>query len=214
MRRTPSLRRGNCLFMTLVGLAVIGLLLLVGGTIAFFVSNPTKAIQDAANSVQAFAANSTALEAPGTFEVELKAGGAGFILSPDGEVEDKVIPTPPANVTYTFTVTDADGTSIKIEPNQAPRRGNEPFYFFGFCEIPADGIYTIEVQASDGTTPAAILATPATAAEIEELGKAAGAAAIGGAGGCGAICGLVLLLVGGIGALFARKKSQQDPLAA
>lgn len=199
--------------MTLVGLAVIGLLLLIGGAITFFVTSPAKALGDVGTAVQSLAESATALEAPGTFEVEFKAGGAAFILSPSGEVGDKVIPTPPANVMYTFAVTDAEGNSIRVEPNQAPRRGNEPFHFFGFFEVPADGVYKVDVQASDGSTPAAILAAAATKAELEQLGSAVASAAIGGAGGCGAICGLVLLLIGAIGALFVRKKAQPDPLA-
>lgn len=213
MRRPTSPRRGNCLFLTLLGALILGVVLLIGGTITFFVSSPTTAVSDAMAKFEQIAGDSSAIEAPGTFEIELKAGGAAFFLSPDGKVGDKTIPTPPGRVMYTIAVRDANDQPIRVEPNQAPRQGNEPFYFFGFCQIPADGKYTIDVQASDGSTPAAILAAPATQEDLEALGKAALGAVTGGLGGCGAICGIVFLLVGGIGLIFVRKKAKPDPLA-
>ena len=213
MRRPTSPRRGNCLFLTLLGVLILGIVLLIGGVITFFVSSPTTAVSDAVAKFEQIAADSSALEAPGTFEVELKAGGAAFFLSPDGKVGDKTIPTPPGSVRYTIAVRDANDQPIRVEPNQAPRQGNEPFYFFGFCEIPADGTYAIDVQASDGSTPAAILAAPATKQDIEALAAAALGALTGGLGGCGAICGIVFVLAGGIGLIFVRKKPKPDPLA-
>jgi hypothetical protein len=213
MKRTTTPRRGNCLTGLVIGLAVLGVLLLIGGAIAYLSFNPHEALTKLQADVKALSDGATAIEAPGSVEVELASGGAAFILSPSGTVGDKVIPTPPASVSYTITVTAPDGSPVKVEANTAPRNGTEPFYFFGFCELKTEGTYKIDVAASDGSTPAAILATRASQEELQRL-LSEGLRASGGVlGGCGALCGLAMAVVFGVLALFMRKKSKPDPLA-
>lgn len=213
MKRSSTPRRGNCLTGLVVGLAVLGLLLLIAGAVAFVSFNPSAALKQLQTDVTALADGATAIEAPTTVEIDMKPGGAAFILSPSGKVGDKVIPTPPAGVAYTISVIDPAGDPVKVEANTAPRNGTEPFYFFGFCELKTEGVYKITVAASDGSTPAAILATRASPEELKRLVNEGVRASIGGLGACGGICGLAMFVVFGVIALFIRKKSQPDPLA-
>ena len=213
MPRFRTIRRGNCLTSALLGLAVIGLLLLLAGAITFFVTEPSKVSSDFAAKLRAVVEDSTVIEAPGRAEIEFKAGGAAFLLSPDGRVGEKVIPLPPTGVSYTVTVTDAAGTALAIEPNRAPRGPADPIYLICALEIPADGVYTVDVTASDGSTPAAILAGAAGKKDLEELLRSGTVALVGWSGGCTAICGLAMLLVFGIAAILARNSSKPDPLA-
>jgi hypothetical protein len=206
-------RRGNCLFMTLVGLAVIGGLVLIGGLGLFVANGPTTAASDLKTQVTEMFAHATPLEAPGTFDVELKKGGAAFFLSPDGKVGEKVIPIPPASVSYTVAVKDPEGNAVQFDPNTSPRTGSEPFYLLGFCKTDKDGKYSISLSASDSTTHAAIVVAPATSEEFEGVMKKVGAIALGFGGACGAICGLAMLLVFGLIAFFVRRKARPDPLA-
>ncbi|MEY3144065.1 MAG: hypothetical protein RLY21_2558 [Planctomycetota bacterium] len=213
MTRTITPRRGNCLTGLVIGLAVLGFLLLVAGSIAYLSFSPSTALEKLQVDLKALVDSAAVIEAPGSVEVELAAGGAAFILSPSGEVGDKVIPAPPAGVTYTITVTDPGGNPVRFETNDAPRTGSEPFYLFGFCELKTEGPYTITVTASDGSTPAAILATRASQAELQRLLSESLRISGGVIGGCGAVCGLAIFVVFGVLALFMRKKSQPDPLA-
>lgn len=213
MKRITPPRRGSCLANALIGLAVIGLLLLIAGAVTFVALGPSKASGDFTAKLQAIIADSTVMEAPGSAEIEFKAGGAAFIFSPNGQVGDKTIPTPPTNVSYTVTVTDADGNELESEPNLAPRGPADPIYLISALEIPKDGVYTVNITASDGSTPAAILAGAAGKKDLEELGRTGTAALVGWTGGCTAICGLAMLLVFGIAAMLARKSAKPDPLA-
>lgn len=213
MMRSTTARRGNCLSGLLIALAVLGLLLLIGGAIAFVTLSPGKALEQLQADVTALTEGSTPIEAPATVEIDMKPGGAAFILSPTGKVGDKVIPTPPAGVSYTISIVDPEGNPVKLETNTAPRNGTEPFYFFGFCELATEGTYKITVDASDGSTPAAILATRASPEELQRLVSEGVRASLGGLGGCGAVCGLAMFVVFGVIALLVRKKAQPDPLA-
>lgn len=213
MRSTHPPRRGNILLVILIGLSLIGALLLVAGVVTFLVANPSKAASDLENQFKAFVENSTPLEAPGSFEVEIKKGGAAFFLSPDGKVGDKVIPIPPADISYSVAVTDLDGNPMKFEANRVPRGANDPFYYMGFCETAKDGKYKIKIDASDSKTKAAVVVAPGSKEELAGLMGALGKAAIGVSGGCAAICGLLALLCFGIPALIVRKRSRPDPLA-
>lgn len=213
MRRTTTLRRGSCLFEALLGIAIIGLLLLVAGTIAFFIWNPKSALESVTAKVKAIARDSVTFEAPGSMEVDLKAGGAALFFPPKGEVGDKTIPMPPIGVLYTVSITDSQGNPVKFEPNVSPRQGQEPFYFLGFTEIAQDGKYTVEVKASDNTTPAAISIASGRSEDFIAMLEDLKTGGIGVFGGCGALCGLSLLVVGGIAAIFARRAAKADPLA-
>lgn len=213
MKQTTPPRRGSCLSNTLIGLAIVGLLVLIAGAITFVVTGPSKAGSDFATKLEAVISDSTVVQAPGSTEIGFKAGGAAFLLWPNGEVGDKTIPMPPTSVSYTVTVTDADGTELKTEPNLAPRGPADPLYLISALEIPKDGVYTVNVTASDGSTPAAILAGAAGKKDLEELVRFGMAASIGWVGGCTAVCGLAMLLVFGIAGMIARKSAQPDPLA-
>jgi hypothetical protein len=213
MKRTTQPRRGSCLSNALIGLAVVGLLLLIAGAVTFVAMGPSKAGSDFATKLQAVITDSTVVEAPGSAEIEFKAGGAAFLLWPNGQVGDKTIPMPPSSVSYTVTVKDADGNELKTEPNRAPRGPADPLYLISALEIPKDGVYTVDVTASDGSTPAAILAGAAGKKDLEELARTGITASIGWGGGCTAVCGFAMLLVFGIAALLARKSAKPDPLA-
>lgn len=213
MKRTSTPRRGNCLTGLVIALAVLGLLLLIGGAVAFVTNNPTTAMAQLQTEVTALADGATAIEAPATVDIEMKPGYAAFILSPTGTVGDKNIPMPPVGVDYTITLTDPEGNPVQIETNTAQRRASDVFYFFGFCELKTEGTYKVTVAASDGSTPAAILATRAGPEELKRLGGQLTRVSIGGVGGCAGVCGLAMFVVFGVIALFMRKKSQPDPLA-
>lgn len=212
MKRITTPRRGNCLTGLVIALTVLGLLLLIGGVVAFVTNSPTTAMRQLQTELKTLADEATAIEAPATVDIKMKPGYAAFILSPSGKVGDKVIPTPPASVIYTVSMVGPEGDPVKIEPNTAPRNGTEPFYFFGFCELKTEGTYKVAVAASDGSTPAAILATRAGPEELKRLGGELTRVSIGGVGFCAGACGLAMFVVFGVIALFMRKKSQPDPL--
>ena len=215
LHATP--RRGNCLFMTLVGLAILGLLLLIVGAVAALTAKPADAVEKLRTQMEQFADTSTALEAPGSAEIELPAGGMIVLLSPDGEVNGKKISTPGGGVQFDITVTAPDGTAVPVESMRQRRDPNAPFAVLATAEIPEQGIYTVDVRESGGgTTPAAILIANGSKADLEQLGNSAAELLKFAGGGCSGVCGLALALGCGIPALVIavrRRMAKPDPLA-
>lgn len=217
LMRSHTHRRGNCLFLTLVGLAVLGLLVLIASLVAAVTSKPGEAVQQLESQIQTLAESATRLEAPGSAEVELAKGGVMVLLAPDGEVDGKKISTPGGSVQFDVTITGEDGTEVKVEAMRQPRDPNSPFAVLAAAEIPADGTYTVDVrETGGGETPAAILVAGGSQADLEAMGESAGELAKFAGGACGGVCGLVLLLGCGIPALviaIRRRKPKVDPLA-
>lgn len=205
----PALRRGNCLFQVLLAVAVLSILVSVFGIISMLTSGAGDAVSALETEIKSIAANSQTFEAPGTATVELAEGGAMLALHPDGMVGDKKIGVPPANVNYTFTITDADGNSVKFDANNAPRNPQAPFEMFGVFETKAAGTYTIQSKTSDGSeTPAAVMVAAADKATAERLANAGLAIFKGVGGGCLTVCGCLAALAFGIPALIVRKKAK------
>jgi len=209
IRQTPTRRRGNCAFQILLALAVIAALLAVGGLVSILTSGAGGAMSTLETEIKTIVQNSQTFEAPGTATVELSAGGAMLALNPDGMVGDKKIGVPPANVNYTFTITDADGNPVEFDANNGPRNPQSPFEMFGFFEVKSAGAYTIEAKTSDGsTTPAAIMVAAADQATADRLANAGLAIVQGFAGGCFAICGCLTAIAFVIPAIIVRKKAK------
>ncbi|MFM7261301.1 MAG: hypothetical protein ACKO3W_11920 [bacterium] len=209
LRQTPIRRRGNCAFQILLALAVIAALVAVGGLVSMLTSGAGGAMTILETEIKTIAQNSQTFEAPGTATVELSAGGAMLALHPDGMVGDKKIGVPPANVNYTFTITDADGNAVKFDASNAPRNPQSPFEMFGVFEVESAGPYTIEAKTTDGsTTPAAIMVAAADQATADRLADAGLALVQGFAGGCFAICGCLSAIAFIIPAFIVRKKAK------
>lgn len=209
LRRNPIRRRGNCAFQILLALAVIAALVAVGGLVSMLTSGAGDAVTALETEIKTIAQNSQTFEAPGTTTVELAQGGAMLALHPDGMVGDKKIGVPPANVNYTFTVTDSAGNPVKFAPNNAPRNPQSPFEMFGLFEVESAGTYTIEAKTTDGsTTPAAIMVAAADQATADRLANAGLAIVQGFAGGCFAICGCLTAIAFVIPAIIVRKKAK------
>ncbi len=200
-QRHPFPRRGNCAFQVLLGLAVLALLVAIYGA----VSALTSGVGDAFKSIQTIISTSNAMEAPGTAKVTMPQGGGLLAFHPDGKVGDKIIGRPPANVTYTVSITGPDGTTVPFQKNTAPRDPNSPFEMLGFFETETDGEYSFDVQASDGSTPAAIMIASADSTTAKALGSSF-ASAFGGS--CLTICGCTAALAFGIPALIVRRKAK------
>ncbi len=216
MRPISNPRRGNCLFQLLLGLAVLGILLLVLGIVSMATSKAGDAVSKLQTQIQSFIDRATVFEAPASIELELDAGGGLVALSPDGMVGEKRIGPPPTNVNFVVTITDAEGKPVKFDANSAPRNPGAPFEMLGVFETPAKGRYTVDVKTSDGSaTPAAIMVSAGTKEEAEQLANSGVAILQGLGGGCVTICGLLMLLAFGIPALVMRiraKRARPDPL--
>jgi len=216
MRPISNLRRGNCLFQLLLGLAVLGVLLLVVGIVSMVTSKAGDAVSKLQTQIQSFVDRATVFEAPASIEIELEQGGGMVALSPDGMVGQKRIGPPPANVNFVVTITDTEGKPVKFEANTAPRNPGSPFEMLGVFETPAKGRYTVDVKTSDGSsTPAAVMVAAGTQEEAKELANSGVAILQGLGGGCVTICGLLMLLAFGIPALVMRiraKRARPDPL--
>ncbi|MDI9404250.1 MAG: hypothetical protein QM516_10295 [Limnohabitans sp.] len=209
LRTSPLRRRGNCAFQILLALAVIAALLAVGGVVSMLTSGAGDAVTVLETEIKTIAQNSQSFEAPGTATVELAEGGAMLALHPDGMVGDKKIGVPPANVSYNFTITDADGNAVKFEANNAPRNPQAPFEMFGFFQAKKAGAYTIEAKTSDGSdTKAAIMVAAADEATAQRLANAGLALVKGVGGGCLAVCGCLAAIALAIPAFFVRKKAK------
>ena len=197
-----------------MGLAVVGFLLLVGGVIFMLTSDAMSAVADVQKQISNFTEKATTFAAPGSEEVEFDVGGGVVMLSPGGTVGDKTIGTPPSDVTFTVTITDATGTAVEFAPNRSPRQPGAPFELIGFFETPTKGLYKIDVQTSTGV-PAAIMVAAGTEEDVNKLAGSAGQIAAGAGGLCAAGCGGIMLLGFGIPALIVRAKAKKrvDPLA-
>jgi hypothetical protein len=215
--RLHTHRRGNCLFLTLVGLAVVGLLVLVVSLVAAITSKPGEAFEKLESKFQTLAEGATRLEAPGSAEIDLAEGGVMVLLAPDGEVDGKKIGTPRGTVQFDVRIIAEDGTEVEVESIRETRDPNSPFAVLAAAEIPADGTYLVDVrETGGGQTPAAILIAGGSQADMDAMGESAGELAKFAGGACGGVCGLVLLLGCGIPALvisIRRRKAPVDPLA-
>ena len=214
-RTAPTLRRGACLFQALLGLAVIGILLLVGGIVSLATSDVGAAAKNLGAEITGIVEGSTVMEAPGSVEIELPQGGGIVAFQPDGAVGGKRIGPPPIGVTFNVKITGGDGEVLKFEAKQAPRNPGAPFEMLGFFEVEKQGKYTFDVRASDGSdTPAAIMIAATDKASAERMAQSGIALLQGFSGGCVAVCGLFLALGCGIPVLIMRKRSKKpDPLA-
>ena len=215
MRTNPQPRRGNCLLQALLGLAVLGLVLVIVGVVGMFMSGAGSAVSGLAAKLGTLAEHATVFEAPGTKQLELDVGGGIIALSPKGMVGDKRIGTPPADVTFAVTMTGPEGKPVKLEANNAPRNPTSPFEVLGAFELDSKGLYTIEVKPSDGTTPAAIMVGAAGKDDVELFKSGITAVSQGLLGACGAGCGGLMFLAFGIPALIMSlraKKQRTDPL--
>lgn len=209
---TPTRRpaRGSCLPIILLAFAVIGLLILIASLALMFTANAGDNLAKFEKELQVLQADATAFEAPGTLELALEPGGALVLISPDGSVGDKRIGRPPANVSYTLTVTSSAGAPVPIESSNMPRNPSAAFELLGWFSVGRADTYTIEVRTTDGSpTPAAIMVCAGDQTQIDTV--VAGLGAIGKVAGgiCGAICGLVVLLGFGIPALVLRLRRRK-----
>lgn len=209
LRRNPIRRRGNCAFQILLGLAVIAALVAVGGLVSMLTSGAGDAVTALETEIKTIVQSGQTFEAPGTATLELAAGGAMLALHPDGMVGDKKIGVPPANVNYTFTVTDSAGNPVKFEPSNTPRNPQSPFEWFGLFEVESAGTYTIEAKTTDGsTTPAAIMVAAADTAAVDRIKASVASLGWAALGACLAPCGCLTAIAFVIPAIIVRKKAK------
>lgn len=205
-------RRGSCLVQTLIGLALIGLLLLIVGVVGMLTSKASSAVQDIQSQIETLRNRATVFEAPASIELELGQGGALVALAPDGMVGDKKLGPPPASARYEITVTDAEGKAVRFERANQPRNPAAPFEMLGTFAVDAAGRYTVKVDgAGDNPAPAAVMVASASTEEIETLANSGVAILQGLGGACSAICGLVAFVGFGIPALIMRARARQKP---
>jgi hypothetical protein len=206
-------RRGSCLPILLLGLALMGLIILIISLASLFTSNAGTAVSDFDREVNELLTNAKSFEAPGRIEVPLEQGGALVLISPDGTVGDKRIGRPPASVAYTVKVTNAAGNAVEVEASNMPRNPSAAFELLGWFKVNAAETYAIEVQTADGSaTPAAIMVCAGDQSQIDVVVN--GLTAIGKVafGICGSVCGIVFMLAFGIPAIIIRlRKSRQAP---
>ncbi|MFZ9914900.1 MAG: hypothetical protein ACO3IB_06115 [Phycisphaerales bacterium] len=212
MVSTHSIRRGNCLFQAIVGLAILGLLVAIFGIVSMLTSGASDAVKDFEKQLQSIMDTATTIKAPGQTSIELKQGGAMVAVLPSGDVGGEKIGAPKAGVTFTVTVTDPSGGPVKFEKgNQSPQSG-APFELLGVFEAKSEGAYTVDVQSSDGS-PAAIMIAAGTQEDIDKAMNSGLAILKGVGGGCLTICGAGLAVVFGVVALIMRlRKPKADPL--
>jgi len=213
MRKSIPVRRGSCGLQILAALAILAVILLIVGVVGFIVSGPSSAASQFEAQLKKFTESATVFEAPGSKEIEFKAGGGVVMLSPEGMVGDKRIGTPPSSVTLDVKIESADGKALKFERNTAPRNPAAPFELIGFFKVDADGTYTVTVTPSDGSTPAAILVGAGTEQEVASLLSSVAALLTATVSGCVGICGLVGVMAFGIPALVmwrSKRRQQQE----
>lgn len=215
LRPRVSRRRGKAAVIVLAVLALLSLLIAIGGAFAAFNSGAGTAFTALMKQVKALAGSATEFDCPGTSDLTVKKGGALFLVVPDdtGRVAD-----PKQGTAFTLTVADASGNNLKVEMNQGESLAQGQLEVLGFVEFPADGTYTVTAAATDGASTARIAVIPGTPEDFGALQNFAQSVGIGSIGGCAGVCGLVLALGFGIGALVVglRKPSQaaeRDPLA-
>lgn len=210
--RASHPRRGSCLFQTLIGLALVGLLLLIVGVVGMATSGAGAAAQGLKAQIDSFREHATVFEAPASIELDLGQGGALVALAPDGMVGEKKLGTPPANFGYLVAVTDADGKSVQVEGPRGNRSPGAPFEVLGTFAVETAGRYTIKVTGTSEDAPnAAIMVAAASAEEIEALTTNAVSLFQFGGSACFSICGLVALLGFGIPALIVRARAKRTP---
>ncbi|MCE2882982.1 MAG: hypothetical protein LW636_11590 [Planctomycetaceae bacterium] len=202
-------RRGNCLFQALAALAV---LIVIFGIVSMLTSGAGDAVKDFEKQVQSLTDTATTIKAPGQTSIEMKQGGAMVAVLPSGDVAGEKIGAPKAGVTFTVTVTDPSGNPVKFEKgNQSPQAG-APFELLGVFEAKSEGAYKVDVQSSDGS-PAAIMVAAGTQEDIDRAMNSGLAILQGVGGGCLTICGAGAAVVFGGVALFMRlRKPKPDPL--
>ena len=215
-RRSAPRRSGKAAVIILAVLAVLSLLVAVGGTIAALRSGAGDSLGALIRQTQGVAQGADEFYCPGSIAFEAKKGGALLLLLPDSQGR---VPDPKEGTAFNVTVTDATGGAIEVNMNESPRMGNGQGQAetLAFIEFPADGTYTIAVAANDGTTTGSIAVLAGTREDFEALRNFAAAAGIGTLGGCSGVCGLVLALSFGIAALVVGPRKprpvQPDPLA-
>ena len=215
-RRSAPRRRGKAAVIILAVLAVLSLLVAVGGTIAALRSGAGDSLGALIRQMQGVAQGADEFDCPGSIAFEAKKGGALLLLIPDSNGR---VPDPKEGTAFKVTVTDATGGAIEVNMNESPRMGNGQGQAetLAFIEFPADGTYTIAVAANDGTTTASVAVLAGTREDFEALKNFAAAAGIGTVGGCSGVCGLVLALSFGIAALVVGlrkpRSAEHDPLA-
>lgn len=212
-------RRGNCLVTSLIAVGVVGLLVLIGSVIVLATQGP--AASAGFKPWAELGSKGEFLKAPGKVDTELSKGALLIVMPVSSDWIGKRTPvsptvtSPSTDITYTVTVTDSEGKSIEIEPNDTPRQADEPFYLVAGAQIPADGKYTVEIKASDDKTPAPMVLVSMARSDFDSLASAVLPILWSFLGCCGACCGGVIGLIGLIGALIAKKFAppRADPLA-
>jgi hypothetical protein len=218
-RRIP-LRRGSYGVHILLALAVLGLILFGVIGVGLLISGPSTALSEFLLTQRKLEGSATFFEAPATRTIEFKPGAGIVMFSRGGKVGDKRIGSPPSTVTIDVKVTGPDGSAVSYEPNRAPSRILNfplmPSPILGFFQIRSEGAYTVEVNPSDGTTPAAILVGSASNEEVESITKNDLLVRERGTRGFLGFCGLLMALGFGIPALIIwrrKRNTPSDPIA-
>ena len=205
-------RRGNCLFQAIVALAVIGFLVATFGIVSMLTSGAGDAVKDFEKQLQTMMDTATTIKAPGQASIEMKQGGAMVAVLPSGDVGGEKIGAPKEGVTFTVTVTDPSGNPVKFEKGNQSSQAGAPFELLGVFEAKSEGAYKVDVQSSDGS-PAAIMVAAGTQEDIDKAMNTGLAILQGIGGGCLTICGAGAAVVFGGVALFMRlRKPKPDPL--
>lgn len=213
--------RGSCLVKTLLAVAVVGLLALIVGAVVLVVQGSKAAAGLAPMSK--LSSDAAIVQAPGSFDLQLSKGNTIVALvaaqgMPGRRAGGATAPAAPPSlsVTYAVTITDPEGKSVQVQDNPMAREATDIYYKLAAAEIPKDGLYKVEVKASDDTTPADIAVVSMATADFEAMRSAVWPVFWSTLGCFGACIGGVVGLVGLLGMFIARRFAPPpaDPLAA